>query len=67
MCEFNVLLDNRIVFENATYAKTVNDKVLVRDALGSTVEFEACYITEVDVRTEKLTITRLDTKKADSD
>ena len=67
MCEFNVLLDNRIVFENATYAKTVNDKVLVRDALGSTVEFEACYITEVDVRTEKLTITRLDTKKAGSD
>ncbi len=67
MCEFNVLLDNRIVFENATYAKTEDDKVLVRDALGSTMEFEACYITEVDVRTEKLTITRRDTKRASSD
>ena len=59
MCEFKVTLENRTVFENAVYAKTIGKNVVLRDALGASLEVENCVITEVDVRTEQLTLTKI--------
>ena len=58
MCEFNVFLNEKKVFENATYAKAMGSRVLLRDVLGSSMELENCRIVEVDVRTERLVLAK---------
>jgi predicted RNA-binding protein len=54
MCEFSVLLQDKIVFEDAVYAKVDGNKVTVRDILGVSKSFENCTIEEVDVQSERL-------------
>ena len=54
MCEFTVLLQDKIVFRDAVYAKVDGNKVTVRDILGVSKIFENCTVEEVDVRSERL-------------
>ena len=56
MCEFSVLLRDKIVFEDVVYAKVDGNKVTVRDILGVSKIFENCTIEEVDVRSERLVL-----------
>jgi len=57
MCEFKVLKKDKIVFQDAVYAKTDGKNVTVRDVLGVSKVFEDCAIAEVDVNTERLVLT----------
>jgi len=54
MCEFTVLLQDKIVFRDAVYARVDGNKVTVRDILGVSKIFENCTVEEVDVRSERL-------------
>ena len=56
MCEFSVLLQNKMVFKDAVYAKADGNKVIVKDVLGSSKVFENCKIVEVDVNSERLVL-----------
>ena len=54
MCEFSVLLEEKIVFKDAIYARVDGSKVIVKDVLGDSRVFENCKIVEVDVNSERL-------------
>jgi len=54
MCEFTVLLQDRIVFRDAVYAKVDGNKITVRNILGVSKTFENCAVEEVDVQSERL-------------
>lgn len=56
MCEFKVVLDGKVVFEEAIYAKDDGEKIVVRDILGDSREFEKCRIVEVDVNNTRLVL-----------
>ena len=49
MCELKVIIDEAVVFENAVYAKTVKNKVIVKDILGNSMTFKNHTITEVNI------------------
>jgi len=56
MCEFTVLLQDKIVFRDAVYARMDENKVIVRSILGVSKSFENCTIQEVDVQAERLVL-----------
>jgi len=56
MCEFTVHRRGKAVFRDVIYAKAEGNKVTVRDVLGISKVFEDCRITEIDVRSERLTL-----------
>ncbi len=56
MCEFKVVLDGKVVFEEAIYAKDDGEKIVVKDILGDLREFEKCRIVEVDVNNTRLVL-----------
>ncbi len=56
MCEFRVLLQDKMVFKDAVYAKVNENKVLVKDVLADSKVFENCKIVEVDVNSERLVL-----------
>jgi predicted RNA-binding protein len=58
MCELKVIADGKVVFENVIFAKTVENKVVVKDILGKSMEFKNHTITEVNITNESLTLTR---------
>jgi predicted RNA-binding protein len=57
MCEFNVILNGEILFNDVVYAKTDGDNVIAKNVLGETKEIKNCKITEVNVNTTKLVLT----------
>ena len=57
MCELKVVINESIVFENTIYAKATGNKVVVKDILGKTKEFQNHTITEVNITNEQLTLT----------
>ncbi len=59
MCEFNVILNGRVVFKEAIYAKTENNNTTVRNVMGEAKEFKNCKIAEVDVNATRLLLTTL--------
>ena len=59
MCEFNVILNDEVLFKDVVYAKTDKNNVIVKNVLGETKEFSNCRITEVNVNTTKLVLTAL--------
>lgn len=63
MCEFNVVVEGRIVFKDAVYAKAEGGKVVVKDVLGESREFENSRITEVDVNSVRLVLSPLEGEK----
>jgi len=56
MCEFSVILDGKIVFKDAVYAKMESNDILVKDVLGQSKEFKNCKIIEVDVNSTRLVL-----------
>lgn len=59
MCEFNVILNGKILFKDVVYAKTENNSVTAKNILGEAKKFKNCKITEVDVNSTRLVITAL--------
>lgn len=58
MCEFKVFLDGELVAESVMYAKEEDGKVVVRGIIGEAKVFEGAVITEVDVLSTRLILTR---------
>ena len=44
------------VFYESVYVKTVDGKVLIKDLLGGVKEFPNCYIEDVNIDKEMLTL-----------
>ena len=63
MCEFNVVVEGRIVFKDVICAKAEGNKVVVKDILGESKEFENCRIAEVDVNSVRLVLASLQKRK----
>jgi predicted RNA-binding protein len=56
VCELSVLLQDKLVFRDAVYAKADGKKVTVRNILGAYETFENCTIEELDVQSERLVL-----------
>lgn len=56
MCELKVIIENEVKFENAIYAKSIENKVTVSDIFGKSREFNNYQIIEVDIGKEQLTL-----------
>ena len=61
MCEFNIILKGEVMFKDVVYAKTQGNKVIVKNVLGETREFNNCKITEVDVNLTRLVLAAVET------
>jgi predicted RNA-binding protein len=59
MCEFNVIVNGKIVFKEVIYAKVDGDNVTVKSIMGEAKEFKNVKITEVDVTTTRLVLVEL--------
>lgn len=59
MCEFNVIVDGKIVFKEVVYARMENKNVIVKDVLGESMKFGNCQIIEVDVSSTRLVLSSL--------
>jgi len=40
MCELKVVINKKLVFENAVYATTTGNSVVVKDIMGNSKEFK---------------------------
>ncbi|MGB8779576.1 MAG: CooT family nickel-binding protein [Candidatus Bathyarchaeia archaeon] len=58
MCEFTVILDGKEVFKEVVYAKMEGGKVILQDVLGESLQFDNCRITEVNVNSTRLILSR---------
>ena len=56
MCEFDVIVDGRVVFKDAVYAKMEKNDVTVRNVIGEFKRFGKCKIVEVDVNSTRLVL-----------
>ena len=56
MCEFNVMLNEKILFKDVVYAKSESGNVYVKNVLGESKEFKKCRIVEVDVNKTRLVL-----------
>ena len=56
MCEFDVIIEGRIVFKDAVYAKMENNEVTVKNMIGESKRFGKCKIIEVDVNSTRLVL-----------
>lgn len=63
MCELKVIIENEVKFENAIYAKSIENRVIVKDILGKSREFENYKITEVNINKEQLTLSPMKAQK----
>ena len=59
MCELKVIIENKVAFENAIHAKSIENKVVVKDILGKSREFKNSKISEVDINKEQLILSPL--------
>ncbi len=63
MCELKVIIGNEVKFENAIYAKSIENRVVVRDILGKSMEFKNYKITEVNINKEQLILSPIKAQK----
>ncbi|MBS7614305.1 CooT family nickel-binding protein [Candidatus Bathyarchaeota archaeon] len=56
MCEFELVVNGKIVFRDVIYAKDENGKVTVKDVVGSSREYLKHKIVEVDVNSKRLVL-----------
>ena len=61
MCELKVIIENKIVFKDAIYAKVTENKVIIKSILGQTKEFQNHTITEVNIAKEQLILSKTNT------
>ena len=62
MCELKVIVEKEVAFENIIYAKATEDRVVVKDVLGKSMEFKNHKITEVNITKEQLVLSPTKTK-----
>ncbi len=62
MCELKVIVEKEVAFENVIYAKSIENRVVVKDVLGKSMEFKNHTITEVDVNNERLVLSPMNTQ-----
>ena len=60
MCELNVFVNGEILFKDAVYAEVDGSKVIVKDMLGESKEFENCKIVKVDINSVCLILSRIE-------
>ena len=58
-----VIIENEVEFENVIYAKSIENRVIVKDILGKSREFKNYKITEVDINTEQLILSPMKAQK----
>jgi len=58
-----VVVEGKILFKDAIYAKAEGNKVVVKDILGESKEFKNCRISEVDVNSVRLVLAPLKSEK----
>jgi len=56
MCEFNVILNGKKIFNDVVYAKVDGDTIVLKDVLGQAKEVKNCKIIEVDVNSTRLVL-----------
>jgi len=56
MCEFDLIVEGKIVFRDVIYARADHGKVIVKDILGKSSEYPNCRIEEVDVNSTRLVL-----------
>jgi predicted RNA-binding protein len=61
LCELKAIIKNKVEFDNVIYAKTIENKVIVKDILGKSKEFKNYKITEVDINKEQLILSPIKT------
>ena len=54
MCEFNVSLEGREVFNDVVFAVFKEGNVILSDVLGYSKEFKNCQIIRIDVNSQQL-------------
>ncbi len=59
MCEFNVILNDKIQLRDVIYSKVEGDNVIVRNIMGEAREFKGYRIIEVDVPNTRLVLSDL--------
>ncbi|MEM2422550.1 MAG: CooT family nickel-binding protein [Candidatus Bathyarchaeia archaeon] len=59
MCEFKAILDGNVIFENVVYVKVNGEKIILKNILGVLKEVKKCKIVEVDVNSERLTLSSI--------
>ena len=59
MCEFNVILNDKILFKDVIYSKVEGANVVVKNILGEAKEFKNCKIVEVDVNSTRLVLSTI--------
>ena len=62
MCELKVVINKNVVFENAVYATTTGNSVVVKDIMGNSKEFKNHTITEVNITKEQLILSSTKTQ-----
>ena len=60
MCELNVFLNGEIIFKDAIYAKADGRKVIIKNMLGDSKEFENCKIVEVNINSVSLILSHIE-------
>jgi len=63
MCELKVIIDEAVAFENVIYAKSIENRVVVKDILGKSMEFKNHTIKEVNIPKEQLVLSPTKTQK----
>lgn len=61
MCELKAIIENKVEFDSVIYAKTIENRVIVKDILGKSKEFKNYEITEVDINKEQLILSPIKT------
>jgi predicted RNA-binding protein len=56
MCEFNVIIDGKVVFRDVIYSKVTDSNVIVKNILGLMQEYKGYKIVEVDVPNTRLVL-----------
>jgi len=59
MCEFDVFLNGKVVFKDVIYAKDKGGRLIVKNILGESREYENCRIEEVNVNTTRLVLSAI--------
>ena len=62
MCELKVVIAQKLVFENAVYATTAGNSVVVKDIMGKSKEFKNHTLKEVNITTEQLILSPAKTR-----
>jgi len=59
MCEFDVILNGKVVFKDVVYAKEEGGRVTVKNILGESMEYKNCKVEEVDVNNTRLVLSTI--------